>query len=224
MVVTLLAQIKQPMTWGTITKHTGKVKPPPQISPSKWMGGEFCITAVFGNSRSWSANNAGLKREKDQSKQVVVESLYIISCCETLVEHTIESRPLSTAPKISEDTPLEMMTSPGASWTLVRMPQWNELQPLFNANLEAEAVHYYQPLLAGLLPPGSPSPITRHGSYDSLASDHSGQEDEEWLSQVEIVTHTDACGWVPSSSLKPSTPQARPRSYHLVRLCCSLTG
>ncbi|RXN07630.1 breast carcinoma-amplified sequence 3 [Labeo rohita] len=39
-------------------------------------------------------------------------------------------------------------------------------------------------------PPGSPGPITRHESYDSLASDHSGQEDEEWLSQVEIVTHT----------------------------------
>ncbi|KAJ6653680.1 hypothetical protein lerEdw1_008806, partial [Lerista edwardsae] len=40
------------------------------------------------------------------------------------------------------------------------------------------------------VPPGSPGPITRHESYDSLASDHSGQEDEEWLSQVEIVTHT----------------------------------
>ncbi|XP_006983248.1 BCAS3 microtubule associated cell migration factor isoform X4 [Peromyscus maniculatus bairdii] len=209
MVVTPLAQIKQPMTLGTITKRTGpylfgagcfsikapcKVKPPPQISPSKSMGGEFCVAAVFGTSRSWFANNAGLKREKDQSKQVVVESLYIISCYGTLVEHMIEPRPLSTAPKISDDTPLEMMTSPRASWTLVRTPQWNELQPPFNANhpllLAAEAVHYYQLLLAGSLPPGSPGPVTRHGSYDSLASDHSGQEDEEWLSQVEIVTHT----------------------------------
>lgn len=35
-------------------------------------------------------------------------------------------------------------------------------------------------------PPGSPGPITRHGSYDSLGSDHSGQEDEEWLSQVKL--------------------------------------
>ncbi len=35
-------------------------------------------------------------------------------------------------------------------------------------------------------PPGSPGPITRHESYDSLASDHSGQEDEEWLSQVSV--------------------------------------
>uniref|UniRef100_A0A2K6MEU3 BCAS3 microtubule associated cell migration factor n=1 Tax=Rhinopithecus bieti TaxID=61621 RepID=A0A2K6MEU3_RHIBE len=151
MVVMPLAQIKQPMTLGTITKRT-------------------------------------------QSKQVVVESLYIISCYGTLVEHMMEPRPLSTAPKISDDTPLEMMTSPRASWTLVRTPQWNELQPPFNANhpllLAADAVQYYQFLLAGLVPPGSPGPITRHGSYDSLASDHSGQEDEEWLSQVEIVTHT----------------------------------
>lgn len=41
-----------------------KVKPPPQISPSKSMGGEFCVAAMFGTSRSWFANNAGLKREK----------------------------------------------------------------------------------------------------------------------------------------------------------------
>lgn len=57
----------------------------------------------------------------DQSKQVVVESLYIISCYGTLVEHMMEPRPLSTAPKISDDTPLEVMTSPRASWTLVRL-------------------------------------------------------------------------------------------------------
>ncbi|XP_032635214.1 BCAS3 microtubule associated cell migration factor isoform X6 [Chelonoidis abingdonii] len=208
-VVLPLAQIKQPMTLGTITKRTGpylfgagcfsikapcKTKPAPQISPSKSVGGEFFVAAVFGASRSWFANNPGLKREKDQSKQFVVESLYIISCYGTVVEHVLEPRPLSAAPKISDDTPLEMVTCPRASWTLVRTPQWNELQPPFNANhpllLAADAVQYYQYLLAGLVPPGSPGPITRHESYDSLASDHSGQEDEEWLSQVEIVTHT----------------------------------
>lgn len=56
----------------------------------------------------------------DQSKQFVVESLYIISCYGSLVEHVLEPRPLSTAPKISDDTPLEMVTCPRASWTLVR--------------------------------------------------------------------------------------------------------
>ncbi|XP_069613319.1 BCAS3 microtubule associated cell migration factor isoform X1 [Ranitomeya imitator] len=193
-VVLPLVQIKQPMTLGTITKRTGKVKPAPQISPSKSTGGEFCVAAVFGSSRSWFASNQGIKRDKDQSKQYVVESLYIISCYGTLVEHVLEPRPLSTAPKISDDTPLEMWTSPRASWTLVRTPQWNELQQPFNANhpllLASDVVQYYQYLLSGLVPPGSPGPLTRHGSYDSLASDHSGQDDEEWLSQVEIVTHT----------------------------------
>ncbi|XP_054857137.1 BCAS3 microtubule associated cell migration factor isoform X3 [Eublepharis macularius] len=208
-VVVPLAQIKQPMTLGTITKRTGpylfgagcfsikapcKSKPAPQISPSKSLGGEFCVAAVFGSSRSWFASNPSLKREKEQSKQFVVESLYIISCYGTLVEHVLEPRPLSTAPKINDDTPLEMVTCPRASWTLVRTPLWNELQPPFNANhpllLAVDAVQCYQYLLVGLVPPGSPGPITRHESYDSLASDHSGQEDEEWLSQVEIVTHT----------------------------------
>lgn len=193
-VVLPLAQIKQPMTLGTITKRTGKAKPAPQISPSKSVGGEFCVAAIFGSSRSWFASNPGLKREKDQSKQFVVESLYVISCYGTLVEHVLEPRPLSTAPKISDDTPLEMATSPRASWSLVRTPQWNELQPPFNVNhpllMAADVVQYYQYLLSGLVPPGSPGPMTRHESYDSLSSDHSGQEDEEWLSQVEIVTHT----------------------------------
>ncbi|XP_075051429.1 BCAS3 microtubule associated cell migration factor isoform X7 [Mixophyes fleayi] len=193
-VVLPLVQIKQPMTLGTITKRTGKAKPAPQISPSKSTGGEFCVAAVFGSSRSWFASNQGIKRDKDQSKQYVVESLYIISCYGTLVEHVLEPRPLSTAPKINDDTPLEMWTSPRASWTIARTPQWNELQPPFSANhpllLASDVVQYYQYLLAGLVPPGSPGPITRHGSYDSLSSDQSGQEDEGWLSQVEIVTHT----------------------------------
>ncbi|XP_052449044.1 BCAS3 microtubule associated cell migration factor-like [Carassius gibelio] len=79
-VVLPLAQIKQPMTLGTITKRTGpylfgagcfsiktpcKSKPPPQISPSKSIGGEFCLAAVFASSRSWFITNPTMKREKE---------------------------------------------------------------------------------------------------------------------------------------------------------------
>uniref|UniRef100_A0A672KKJ7 BCAS3 microtubule associated cell migration factor n=1 Tax=Sinocyclocheilus grahami TaxID=75366 RepID=A0A672KKJ7_SINGR len=194
-VVLPLAQIKQPMTLGTITKRSGKSKPPPQISPSKSSGGEFCVAAVFASSHSWFITNPNMKREKDQSRQAVVESLYILSCYGNLVEHVLEPRPISTAQKIGDDTPLELNTCPRACWNLAsRTLQWNELQPPFNSShplvLASDFVQYYQYLLTGLAPPGSPGPITRHESYDSLASDHSGQEDEEWLSQVEIVTHT----------------------------------
>ncbi|XP_045559690.1 BCAS3 microtubule associated cell migration factor isoform X4 [Salmo salar] len=208
-IVLPLAQIKQPMTLGTMTKRSGpylfgagcfaiktpcKAKPPPQISPSKSSGGEFCVAAVFAASRSWYMTNPNMKREKDQSSRAVVESLYILSCYGTLVEHVLEPRPISTAQKISDDTPLELNTCPRACWSLARTPLWNELQPPFLSNhplvLASDLVQYYQYLLAGLVPPGSPGPITRHESYDSLTSDHSGQEDEEWLSQVEIVTHT----------------------------------
>ncbi|XP_034061705.1 breast carcinoma-amplified sequence 3 isoform X2 [Gymnodraco acuticeps] len=192
-VVLPLAQIKQPMTLGTITKRSGKAKPPPQMSPSKSSGGEFCVAAIFASSRSWFITNPNMKREKDPSKQSVVESLYIISCYGTMVEHVLEPRPISTAQKISDDTPLELNTCPRACWNLARTPQWNELQPPFNSNhplvLASDLVQYYQYLLAAM-PPGSPGPITRHESSDSLASDHSVPEDEEWLSQVEIVTHT----------------------------------
>ncbi|KAM6946465.1 BCAS3 microtubule associated cell migration factor [Aplochiton taeniatus] len=188
-----LAQIKQPMTLGT--KRTGKAKPPPpQISPSKSISGEFCVAAVFASSRSWFMKHPNMKKEKDQSRQSVIESLYILSCYGNVVEHYLEPKPLSTALKISDDTPLELNTSLRASWTLSRTPQWNELQPPFTSNhplvVASDMVQYYQYLLTGLVPPLSPGTIARHESYESLASDHSGQDDEEWLSQVEIVTHT----------------------------------
>uniref|UniRef100_A0A8C4Z0M2 BCAS3 microtubule associated cell migration factor n=1 Tax=Gadus morhua TaxID=8049 RepID=A0A8C4Z0M2_GADMO len=204
-----LAQIKQPMTLGTITKRTGpylfgagcfaiktpcKSKPAPQISPSKSSGGEFFVATVFASSRSWFITHPNMKREKDQSRQSVVDSLYILSCYGNLVEHVLEPRPISTAQKISDETPLELNSCPRACWTLCRTPQWNELQPPFNTNhplvLASDLVQYYQYLLVGLVPPGSPGPIARHESYDSLSSEPSGPENEEWLSQVEIVTHT----------------------------------
>ena len=56
----------------------------------------------------------------DQSKQAVVDSLYILSCYGNLVEHVLEPRPISTAQKIGDDTPLELSTCPRASWTLTR--------------------------------------------------------------------------------------------------------
>ncbi|KAF3847256.1 hypothetical protein F7725_020284, partial [Dissostichus mawsoni] len=193
-VVLPLAQIKQPMTLGTITKRSGKAKPPPQMSPSKSSGGEFCVAAIFASSRSWFITNPNMKREKDLSKQSVVESLYIISCYGTMVEHVLEPRPISTAQKISDDTPLELNTCPRACWNLARTPQWNELQPPFNSNhplvLASDLVQMVCLCVFLAMPPGSPGPITRHESSDSLASDHSVPEDEEWLSQVEIVTHT----------------------------------
>uniref|UniRef100_A0A3B3R432 BCAS3 microtubule associated cell migration factor n=1 Tax=Paramormyrops kingsleyae TaxID=1676925 RepID=A0A3B3R432_9TELE len=172
-----------------------KAKPAPQISPSKSSGGDFCVAAIFAPSRSWFLTNPSMKREKDQLRQSVVDSLYILSCYGNLMEHVLEPRPISTVPKISDETPLELSTCPRACWALAsRTPQWNELQPPFNNNhplvLASDLVQYYQYLMVGLAPPASPGPMMRHESSDSLASDHSGQEDEEWLAQVEIVTHT----------------------------------
>lgn len=56
----------------------------------------------------------------DQSRQSIVDSLYIISCYGNLVEHVLEPRPVSTAQKISDDSPLELNTCPRACWTLSR--------------------------------------------------------------------------------------------------------
>ncbi|CAB1347849.1 unnamed protein product [Coregonus sp. 'balchen'] len=107
-------------TGGRERGKADKAKPPPQISPSKSSGGEFCVAAVFAASRSWYMTNPNMKREKDQSSRSVVESLFILSCYGTLVEHVLEPRPISTAQKISDDTPLELNTCPRACWSLAR--------------------------------------------------------------------------------------------------------
>ncbi|XP_048375318.1 BCAS3 microtubule associated cell migration factor [Sphaerodactylus townsendi] len=130
-VVVPLAQIKQPMTLGTITKRTGTkcAIPPLCKKPLLRIGGDWEIASLAAPGARegyWKVKPACLVVREPDSKAL----------------SAVEARLVTT----------------GQSHRLV--------------------------------PPGSPGPITRHESYDSLASDHSGQEDEEWLSQVEIVTHT----------------------------------
>lgn len=55
-----------------------KAKPPPQISPSKSIGGEFCVAAVFASSCSWFINNPNMKREKGQSWTHTKHNLYTV--------------------------------------------------------------------------------------------------------------------------------------------------
>ncbi|XP_028321108.1 BCAS3 microtubule associated cell migration factor isoform X1 [Gouania willdenowi] len=192
-VVLPLAQIKQPMTLGTITKRSGQTKPHSQLSPSKSSGGEFSVATIFASSRSWFISNPNLKREKDQSKQSVVDSLYILSCSGNLVEHVLEPRPIGSAQKLSDDTLLELDTCPKACWNLARTPHWNELQPPFSSThplvLASDLVQNYQYNLSAM-PLRSKDVRGQRESSDRLASDHSREVDEEWLSQVEIVTHT----------------------------------
>lgn len=56
-----------------------KAKPPPQISPSKSIGGEFCVAAVFASSRSWFITNPNMKREKGQSRAHTMHNLYTVA-------------------------------------------------------------------------------------------------------------------------------------------------
>ncbi|TWW77793.1 Breast carcinoma-amplified sequence 3 [Takifugu flavidus] len=114
-------------------RRTNKAKPPPQISPSKSSGGEFCVAAVFASSRSWFLTNPSMKREKGCGARPGAPAV-------------------SAAQKISDDSPLELNTCPRACWTLSRTPQWNELQPPFSSNhplvQASDLVQYYQYLLA----------------------------------------------------------------------------
>lgn len=56
-----------------------KAKPPPQISPSKSSGGEFCVAAIFASSRSWFLTNPNMKREKGKTMVLTVLSCLLRS-------------------------------------------------------------------------------------------------------------------------------------------------
>ena len=74
------------------------------------------------------------------------------------------------------------------------------------------------------MPPGSPGPITRHESSDILASDQSGQDDEEWLSQVRPLPWP-ALQWHLVSLCQSDMTDIICQSvtWHLQFSCCGLT-
>ncbi|XP_078722069.1 BCAS3 microtubule associated cell migration factor isoform X1 [Lampetra fluviatilis] len=192
-----LAQVKQPLTLGSLTTGPGlfatgclAITPPckgaPRTSPQPTGGvREVCVSACFAPSHS-PFNTAAHTREKEA--HAVAGSLFVLCSVGSLVEHTLEPHPAVGVTRICDDTPLELSCTPNANWGIARSTHWAELRPPFHTThplmLAADAVQD-----ALTLPSGVCARAGR-GSSESLTSEPEDEEDDEWLSQVEIVTHS----------------------------------
>uniref|UniRef100_S4RTY9 Uncharacterized protein n=1 Tax=Petromyzon marinus TaxID=7757 RepID=S4RTY9_PETMA len=192
-----LAQVKQPLTLGSLTTGVGGVtKGAPRTSPQPTGGvREVCVSACFAPSHS-PFNTAAHTREKGMEAHAVAGSLFVLCSVGSLVEHTLEPHPAVGVTRICDDTPLELSCTPHANWGVARSTHWAELRPPFHTThplmLAADAVQDAPTLPSDsyLMPDSHHHPAQSRGSSESLTSEPEDEEDDEWLSQVEIVTHS----------------------------------
>uniref|UniRef100_UPI00358F517D BCAS3 microtubule associated cell migration factor isoform X1 n=1 Tax=Myxine glutinosa TaxID=7769 RepID=UPI00358F517D len=187
MTIAPLIQVRQPVSLGRVSKSPGKNKGggSPQQTCSKGSSGmELCVATRFAPSRCQFLNSTAVSREKDRAS--VVDNLFVACSYGMLLEYQLDLQPAFGAAKISDESSLDLLASPRCSWTLARSALWDEARPPFDNNhpllLASDTVRAWRGRRDG-------QSCTNCGSNESLSSDP-GVEGEEWLSQVEIVTHT----------------------------------
>ncbi|GFO44328.1 hypothetical protein PoB_007083300 [Plakobranchus ocellatus] len=187
-----LAQLKQTLSIPGLSSAPSTT-PHPQ-SPSHSASpkeGAYGVCSIFSPQRLWTS----AMDRRDHSKQSCVDSLFVLSQTGVLSEYHLEPRPRQhsgQSEKHVADAPLELEVKGRLQWNLQRLKTSLEVKPPLAANnplrVATEAVQTQQPTYPAEAEPG---PVTRYGSKDSLSSDHSNRDDldEQWVSQVEIITH-----------------------------------
>ncbi|KAK6626431.1 hypothetical protein RUM44_008904 [Polyplax serrata] len=126
------------------------------------------VAACFAPLRGWIPTS-GKMMQKNHKRPV--DSLFVISCNGNLIEYHLKPQPAAGIPKekVCDDTPIELEVEAKAEWVLSKAPHTTELQ----------------------LPLPPNNPLMMHpDSCNKMDSDRIKEDDEHWLSQVEIVTHT----------------------------------
>ncbi|XP_063448819.1 BCAS3 microtubule associated cell migration factor-like [Mytilus trossulus] len=182
-----LSQIKQPLMLAT--SIGGKTQSPTHTPSGK--DNVVVVNACFSTPRLWIGGNPSVSVEHREGKRVV-DSLFVMSQTGMLSEYILEPRAKLGLDKVSGDSPLELVVTGYTQWTLQRSKTSDEIKlPLTNNNpliLSCEAVLTQQPsALCDEI-----SAVPRHDSKESLSSDHGVKDmdiEDQWLSQVEIITH-----------------------------------
>ncbi|KAL1478268.1 hypothetical protein MTO96_016452 [Rhipicephalus appendiculatus] len=144
----------------------------------------FSIAAAFAPPRAWLVGSPSTSRDKKEKNPV--DSLFIMTCNGALTEYIIDPRPSSSVNKVTEDSPIELDVTAYAQWNLLRPPMSHDTkQPLSSNN----------PLMMGgqvatNASTGKQSFKDINGMSHMEGSGLSQKEnDDSWLSQVEIITH-----------------------------------
>ncbi|KAL4223089.1 Breast carcinoma amplified sequence 3 [Mactra antiquata] len=181
-------QVKQPLN---VVLNPGNKNQSPSHSPTGF-DNIYSVCARFCTPRLCVVGSPKLDMERREAGKRPVDSLFIMAQSGILVEYVLEPRAKSVTDKVTDDCMLELNVVGRMQWNLQRLKNSQELRPPLPSNspliLAHEAVVSQIPTAPDLYDlPG----LTRQDSKDSLSSDHSGKDDtdEQWLSQVEIITH-----------------------------------
>ncbi|EEB15587.1 breast carcinoma AMPlified sequence, putative [Pediculus humanus corporis] len=126
------------------------------------------VAACFAPLRGWIPVTGKVVQKYNKKP---VDSLFVMSCSGNLIEYHLRPRPTAGIPKekICDETPIELEVEAKAQWNLSKPPSTSELQlPL---------------------PPNNPL-MLHYEPSNLLDNDSLNEDDEHWLSQVEIITHT----------------------------------
>ncbi|KAK0054201.1 breast carcinoma-amplified sequence 3 isoform X1, partial [Biomphalaria pfeifferi] len=190
-----LAQIKQLLSipgLGPTSGASPRPKSPTHSSSSH--DNVFAVCAAFAPERLWTTT----MERRDHLKKTAVDSLFILNQNGILTEYHLEPHPkqVSGAEKHLDDAPIELEVKGLVQWNLQRSRSSSEVKPPLASNnpliVAAEAVQTQQATFSA---EGSePANVIRYGSKDSLTSDFGSsgikeETDEQWVSQVEIITH-----------------------------------
>ncbi|XP_060579314.1 BCAS3 microtubule associated cell migration factor-like [Ruditapes philippinarum] len=181
-------QVKQPLN---VALNPGNKNQSPSHSPTGF-DNVYCVCAKFCTPRLCVIGSPKLDVERRDGGKRPVDSLFVMAQSGTLVEYVLEPRAKSVSDKVTDDCLLELNVVGRMQWNLQRLKNSPELRPPLPSNspliLSHEAVVSQIPTAPDLYDlPG----LTRQDSKDSLSSEHSSKDDsdEQWLSQVEIITH-----------------------------------
>ncbi|XP_059170422.1 BCAS3 microtubule associated cell migration factor-like [Physella acuta] len=190
-----LAQLKQTLSIPGLGPPTGSSpRPKSPTHSTSAHDNVFAVCATFSTQRLWTAT---IDR-RDHLKKTAVDSLFILNQNGCLSEYHLEPRPRQHAgpEKHLDDSPIELEVKGLIQWNLQRSLSSQEVKPPLASNnpliVACEAVQTQQASYSAET--SEPGPVTRYGSKDSLSSDqgtYGSKEDldEQWVSQVEIITH-----------------------------------
>ncbi|CAD7090787.1 unnamed protein product [Hermetia illucens] len=176
-----LAQIRQPSALGTPpgsaqNSYTRTGSGRQRLSSlSDDAGKDIRVCAVFAKARSWLLDppNAARETPSHRMQKKAVDSLFIMAGHGALIQYDLEVKLVSNVAKekICDDTAIELEVEAKAQWYLGRRENTPDIQP----------------------PLPRENWLMRDPSYQSLDNEPNSKDtddqNERWLSQVEIITH-----------------------------------
>ncbi|XP_077996279.1 BCAS3 microtubule associated cell migration factor-like [Glandiceps talaboti] len=180
---TAFAQVKQlnPLVTMTTSSSSKQKTTSPQSTSAD--AGYFPMASCFAPSRAlvFSGSPKVPRDKTDSVKPPVIDSLYVMGAHGKLIEYFLEPHAQANTAKKNDDAPLEVFTTAKLQWIVQRGPSSAEYRPPLGMNNPLIVMATQQPI--------TDSYYNDDSQLDFDLEDGFRGEDEDWLPQVEILTH-----------------------------------